>query len=127
MTMAERRLLAGLLFGAGILISFSAAFAQTKNLRKISVGVPAISMGNMIIFFTKEAKIFEKYGLDADVVVVNGSGIASKALIGGSVAISPIATPTAMTAVLAGSDMVILAHTITGVVQFLMVRPAIKR
>src|SRR5439155_12338646 len=57
----------------------------------------------------------------------NGSGIASKALISGSVEISPIATPTAMTAVLAGSDMVILAHTMPGVVQSLMVRSDIKR
>ncbi len=125
--MAERRLLTGLLFSTLIFFSFSTAFAQTKNLKKISVGVPAISMGNMIIFFTKEAKIFEKYGLDADVVVVNGSGIASRALVGGSVAISPIATPTVMSAVLAGSDMVILAHTMPGVVQALMVRPEIKR
>jgi NitT/TauT family transport system substrate-binding protein len=40
---------------------------------------------------------------------------------------SPIATPTVMNAVLAGSDMVILAHTMPGVVQSLMVRPEIKR
>jgi NitT/TauT family transport system substrate-binding protein len=89
--------------------------------------VPAISMGNIIIFFAKEAKLFEKHGLDAEVVVVNGSGIASRALVAGSVAISPIATPTVMSAVLAGSDMVILAHTMPGVVQSLMVRPDIKR
>ena len=125
--MAQRRLLTGLLFLAVILISSSTAFAQAKGLKKISVGVPAISMGNMIIFFTKEAKIFEKHGLDAEVVVVNGSGIASRALVGGSVTISPIATPTVMSAVLAGSDMVILAHTMPGVVQALMVRPEIKR
>ena len=125
--MTERRLLAGLLFLAIIFISSSTGIAQTKGLKKLSVGVPAISMGNMIIFFTKEAKLFEKHGLDAEVVVVNGSGIASKALIGGSVAISPIATPTAMSAVLAGSDMVILAHTMPGVVQALMVRSEIKR
>jgi ABC-type nitrate/sulfonate/bicarbonate transport system substrate-binding protein len=84
-------------------------------------------MGNMIIFFTKEAKLFEKHGLDADVVVMQGSGIASRALVAGSVAISPIATPTVMNAVLAGSDMVILAHTMPGVVQSLVVRPEIKR
>src|ERR1041385_5477024 len=93
---------------AAFFLAPAGAFAQAKNLRKIHVGVPAVSMGNMIIFFTKEAKLFEKHGLDADVVVVNGSGIASKALISGTVEISPIATPTAITAVLAGSDMVIL-------------------
>ena len=58
---------------------------------------------------------------------MSGSGIASRALVAGSVIISPIATPTVMNAVLAGSDMVILAHTMPGVVQRLMVRPDIKR
>jgi NitT/TauT family transport system substrate-binding protein len=102
-------------------------FAQSRGLKKVQVGVPAISMGNIIIYFAKDAKIYEKYGLDVDAVAVAGSGIASKALISGSVLISPIATPTVMTAVLAGSDMVILAHTMPGVIQSLVVRPEIKR
>jgi NitT/TauT family transport system substrate-binding protein len=101
--------------------------AQSRGLKKIQVGVPAVSMGNIIIFFSKEAKIYEKHGLDAEVVVMSGSGIASRALVAGSVQISPIATPSAMNAVLAGSDMVILGHTMPGVVQALMVRPDIKR
>ena len=105
----------------------SPLFAQSKSLKKIHVGVPAISMGNMIIFFTKEAKLFEKHGLDADVVVMSGSGISSRALVGGSVEISPIATPTVMLSVVAGSDMVILAHTMPGVIQSMMVRPEIKK
>jgi ABC-type nitrate/sulfonate/bicarbonate transport system substrate-binding protein len=101
--------------------------AQTRALKKVQVGVPAISMGNIIIYFTKEAKIFEKYGLDVEPIAVAGSGIASKALISGSVQISPIATPTVISSVLAGSDMVILAHTMPGVIQYLMARPDIKR
>ena len=105
----------------------SILFAQAVRLKNIQVGVPAISMGNIIIFFTKEAKIYEKHGLDAEPVVMSGSGIASRALIAGSVAISPIATPAVMNAVLAGSDMVILGHTMPGVIQYLMVRPDIKR
>jgi NitT/TauT family transport system substrate-binding protein len=110
-----------------LFVSSSVLFAQSRALKKVQVGVPAISMGNIIIYFTKEAKIYEKYGLDVDPVAVAGSGIASKALISGSVLISPIATPTVMTAVLAGSDMVILAHTMPGVIQSLVVRPDIKR
>jgi NitT/TauT family transport system substrate-binding protein len=112
---------------AAVLLAPTLVFAQAKNLKKIHIGVPAVSMGNMIIFFAKEAKLFEKYGLDAEVVVMQGSGIASRALVAGSVQTAPIATPTAMLAALAGSDMVILAHTMPGVVQSLMVRPEIKR
>jgi NitT/TauT family transport system substrate-binding protein len=102
-------------------------FAQTGGLKKIHVGVPAISMGNIIIFVAKEAKLFEKHGLDAEAVVMQGSGIVSRALVAGSVAIAPVATPTVMNAALAGSDMVILSHTMPGVVQSLMVRSDIKR
>ncbi len=120
------RFLLGMLI-ASLFVSSSVLFAQSRALKKVQVGVPAISMGNIIIYFTKEAKIYEKYGLDVDPVAVAGSGIASKALISGSVLISPIATPTVMTAVLAGSDMVILAHTMPGVIQSLVVRPDIKR
>src|SRR5690349_20269704 len=115
-----------LLFLTSWILFPSALLAQTR-LRKVQVGVPAISMGNIIIYFAKEAKIFEKYGLDVEPVAVAGSGIASKALISGSVLISPIATPTVMTAVLAASDTVILAHTRPGVIQSLMLRPKSRR
>ena len=102
-------------------------FSQTKPLKKIRVGVPSVSMGNIIIFITKEGKLFEKHGLDAEVITMNGSGIASKALISGNIEISPIATPTVINANLAGSDMAILAHTMPGVIHALMVKPEIKR
>jgi NitT/TauT family transport system substrate-binding protein len=124
--MRSLRWLLTVLFFANLFVP-SPGFSQSKGLKKIHVGVPAVSMGNIIIFFTKEAKLFEKHGLDAEAVVMQGSGIASRALVAGSVAISPIATPSVMNAVLAGSDMVILGHTMPGVVQSLVVRPDIKK
>lgn len=112
---------------AGLLSIALPSPGQSQHLKKIQVGVPAVSMGNMIIFFAKEAKLFEKHGLDAEVVVMSGSGIASRALVAGSVQVSPIATPSVMNAVLAGSDMVILAHTMPGVIQALLTRREIKK
>ena len=116
----------------GIILFLSLAlpsfvFSQARPLKKIQVGVPSVSVANIIIYVTKEAKLYEKYGLDAQVIAINGSGIASKALIGGNLDISPIATPTVIAANLAGSDMAILAHTMPGVVHALMVKPEIKR
>jgi len=101
--------------------------AQTKSLKKIHVGVSAVSMGNIILYVMKEARLYEKYGLDAEVITMNGSGIASKALVSGGIDIAPIATPTVINANLAGADMQILAHTLPGVVHALMVKPEIKR
>jgi len=125
--MTCRRSFILLLFLVDFFVSTPPVFSQARSLKKIHVGVPAVSMGNIIIFFTKEAKLFEKHGIDADVVVMQGSGIASRALVAGSVVISPITTPAVISAVLAGSDMVILAHTMPGVIQSLMVRPDIKK
>ncbi len=115
-----------------LLAILALAFAQTgysqqKPLKKIRVGVPSIGVANIIIFVTKEAKLYEKHGLDAEVITIMGSGIASKALISGNIEIVPIATPTVIAANLAGSDMAILAHTMPAVVHAMMVRPDIKR
>ena len=44
------------------------ALAQSKPLKHIYIGVSSVSMGNIIIFVAKEAKLYEKYGLYADPV-----------------------------------------------------------
>ena len=114
------------LFALALIIP-GAVIAQTKPLKHIYIGVSSVSMANIIIYVTKEAKLFEKYGLYADPVAMRGSGESSKAMIGGSIQMSPIATPTVINAGLSGADLVILAHTLPGVVHALMVKPEIKR
>src|SRR5919106_852622 len=88
-------------FAVALMISLCAdvAHGQIKPPKKIRVGVPSVGMGNIITFVTKEGKLFEKYGLEAEVITAN----------------------------LAGADMAILAHTMPAVVHALMVRPDIKR
>lgn len=125
--MFRRDFCTAMLIALFVTLLSESAQGQSKPLKKIHVGVPSVSMANIIIYVTKEAKLYEKYGLDAQVVAMNGSGIASKALIGGNLEISPIATPTVIAADLAGADMTILAHTMPGVVHALMVKPEIKR
>ena len=110
-----------------LLAVMNPAFGQSKALKKVRVGVPSVGMGNIIPYVTREARLYEKYGLDAEVISVMGSGIGSKALISGNIDIIPIATPTVIAADLAGADMAILAHTMPAVVHALMVRPDIKR
>src|SRR5207248_11063897 len=72
------------------------ASAQSKPLKQISVGVSSVSMGNIIIYVTKQAKLFEKYALYADPLAMRGSGEYSKAMIGGSIQVAPIATLTVL-------------------------------
>ena len=115
-------------FFLGLVLLFSSpAFSQGRAPRKIRVGVPSISVGNIVIFVAKEARLFEKHGLEAEVILVQGSGIASNAMMSGNLDIAPVATPTVINADLLGSDLVILAHTMPSVVHALMVRPEIRR
>jgi NitT/TauT family transport system substrate-binding protein len=125
--MVRRRSTIAVVIGIACLFLTQAGYGQSKPLKKIRVGVSAVSMGNIILYITKEARLYEKYGLDAEVITMNGSGISSKALISGGIDIAPIATPTVINANLAGADMAILAHTMPAVVHAMMVRPDIKR
>ena len=125
--MNRRQSLVAICFALATLAFSTNGLGQSKPAKKIRVGVPSVGMGNIITFVVKEGKLFEKYGLEAEVITVMGSGIGSKALISGNLDVIPIATPTVIAANLAGADMAILAHTMPAVVHALMVRPEIKR
>ena len=109
-----RRMISTAVVGAAMFIFPFAVSSQSKPLKQIYVGVSSVSMGNIIIYVTKEAKLFEKYGPHADPVAMRGSGESSKAMIGGRIQVAPIATPTVINAGLSGSDLVILGHTLPG-------------
>ena len=101
--------------------------AQDKPLKKISWGVTSLSASNWIPWIAKEAKIYEKNGLDVELILVKGSGQTSTAILGGSLFAAPVALPTVMLADLGGADLVNIAHTVPGVQSKLLVREEIKR
>ena len=93
----------------------SSTLAQDKPLKKINWGVTSLSGGNWIPWIAKEAKIYEKHGLDVQLILLRGSGQTSAALLGGSIFASPVALPTVMLADLSGADLINVAHTVPGV------------
>lgn len=101
--------------------------AQDKPLKKIYWGVTSISASNWIPWLAKEAKIYEKHGLDVELVLLRGSGQTSTAILGGSLFAAPVALPTVMLADLGGADLVNVAHTVPGVQSKLLVKQEIKR
>ena len=103
------------------------ARAQEKPLRKISWGVTSLSASNWIPWVAKDAKIYERNGLDVQLVLVKGSGQTSTAILGGSLFGAPVALPTVMLADLSGADLINIAHTVPGVQSRLLVKPEIKR
>jgi NitT/TauT family transport system substrate-binding protein len=101
--------------------------AQDKPLKKITWGVTSLSASNWIPWIAKEAKIYEKNGLDVELILVKGSGQTSTAILGGSLFAAPVALPTVMLADLGGADLVNVAHTVPGVQSKLLVKAEIKR
>ncbi len=103
------------------------AFSQDRPLKKINWGVTSLSAGNWIPWIAKEAKIYDKHGLDVQLILLRGSGQTSAAILGGSIFASPVTLTTMIMADLSGADFVNVAHTVAAVATKLLVRPDIKR
>jgi NitT/TauT family transport system substrate-binding protein len=101
---------------------------DAQGLKKIIWGQTSISSSQWIPWIAKDAKLYEKYGLDVDIVYLRGgSGDTSKALVAGSIFAAPVTTATVMTADLAGADLTTIAHTVKAVQSKVIARPELKR
>jgi NitT/TauT family transport system substrate-binding protein len=101
--------------------------AQDKAPKKIRWGITSISASNWIPWIAKEARIYDKNGLDVELIFLRGSGQTSQAIISGSIYAAPVTLATVMLANLGGADLTTVAHTVPGVQSKLLVRPEIKR
>jgi NitT/TauT family transport system substrate-binding protein len=101
--------------------------AQEKPLKKIYYGVSTLSPNLWIPWLAKEAKLFEKNGLDVETVLLRGSGQTSQAMVSGSLFASSVASPAVMLANLNGADLANVAHGIAAQGSKLMVRPEIRK
>lgn len=120
----------GSLVVAGLMILLGSGIgrAQDKPLKKIIWGQTSISSSQWIPWIAKDAKLYEKNGLDVDIVYLRGgSGDTSKAMIAGSIFAAPVTTATLMTANLSGADLTTIAHTTKAVQSKIMSRPDLKR
>ena len=118
-------------FPAGFALIFVLGFgrvpAQSQPLKKINWGVTSLSASNWIPWVAKDAKIYEKNGLDVELILVKGSGQTSTSILGGSLFAAPVALPTVMLADLGGADLINIAHTVPGVQSKLLVKQDIKK
>jgi NitT/TauT family transport system substrate-binding protein len=116
-----------LVFAISVLALATQGFAQDKPLKKIYWGVSTLSPTLWIPWISKEAKIFEKNGLDVEPVLLRGSGQTSQAMLSGSLFAASVALPQVMLAVLNGADLVNVAHGIGVQGSRLMVKPEIRK
>lgn len=113
-----------LLSAITLLTLSSLAHAQTI---KLTVAYPT-TVGSMgALWVTKDAGLFEKYGLDVTLIYIAGSSRIVQSMLAREVPVAEIAIPAVVQANLAGADLVMLAGPNHKPGQKLMVKPAIKR
>jgi ABC-type nitrate/sulfonate/bicarbonate transport system substrate-binding protein len=98
--------------------------AQTT---KLKVAYPTTVGSMAVLWMTKEAKLFEKHGLEVELIYVAGSSRVVQAMLAKDIPLSEIAIPAVIQANLAGADLVMLAGPNHKPGQKLMVKPEIKR
>ena len=112
--------------GISLLLTCNAD-AQDIAIKKFRWGVTSLSASQWIPWIAKDAKLYEKYGLEAELVLLRGSGQSAQAIIGNSILGAPCTLTTVMSADLSGADLVTVAHTVAGVQSKLLVKPGIKK
>ncbi|HKY07132.1 MAG TPA: ABC transporter substrate-binding protein [Candidatus Binatia bacterium] len=120
----QKRLLAAIVF---TFLSASQGLPQDRPPKKIYWGVSTLSPTLWIPYIAKDAKLFEKNGLDVELVLLRGSGQTSQAMVAGSLFASSVALPAVMLANLNGADLVNVAHGIAAQSSKLMVKPEIRK
>jgi NitT/TauT family transport system substrate-binding protein len=101
----------------------SAAYGQTT---KLKVAYPTTVGSMAVLWVAKEARLFEKQGLEVELIYVAGSSKVVQAMLAKEIPISEIAIPAVIQANLAGADLVMLAGPNHKPGQKIMVKPEIK-
>jgi NitT/TauT family transport system substrate-binding protein len=109
-----------LLFSALASVS---AFGQ--EFRKIKIGYPAISYNQLHIWVAKDAGLFRRHGLDAEVIFFRGGQMATQALVAGDPPIVNIGT--VVQAGLQGHDLVLIASSESSYNYSVVAKPGIAR
>jgi NitT/TauT family transport system substrate-binding protein len=98
-----------------------------EGLQKLRVAYAAITAAFSIPWIAKEAGIFQRHGLDVELVYIAAGSRAVQTLVGGSIDIAAIGGPAGVDAKLAGADTVYVAIPVNRVLVFTVAAPQIQR
>src|SRR2546426_5565367 len=96
---------------ASITLVLRSGYAQDKPLKKIIWGVTSLSASQWIPWLAKETKIYQKHGLDTELVLLRGSGQSAQAIIRRSNLAQPWTLTNVISADFTRADSGTVAHT----------------
>ena len=112
----------------GVLAALLVFAAGAAAAEKINTSYISVSPGSSsIIWVAKDARIFEKHGLDATIIFISGSVRGIQAILAGEIPIGEGGGPGLASARLAGADVVAIAGNVNVLPYYLVAQPGIKR
>jgi NitT/TauT family transport system substrate-binding protein len=118
----------GFLFLALSLVPTAYAFAaDAQPLRKVRMAFTSLSSVMCPPWIAREIGIFNKHGLDVEVIATPTGVEGMNALIAGEVQFLQISGGTTASAALGGADVMVVGTTLDALVQSLMARPEIEK
>lgn len=94
--------------------------------RKLRLAFSALAYANPPFWIAHELKLFEKYGLDSELIYVSGSR-PIQAMLGGSVDVSQVGGAAAVAAIAQGAEVAILGTVFTRLTFAIHAAPQIKQ
>jgi NitT/TauT family transport system substrate-binding protein len=107
--------------------SIGSAGPAVGQVGRLNVGYSAISADQLPAWVAKEAGIFQKNGLDVQLIFFTGGSTAILALVSGDVPMTQVAGPGLVSSALAGSDAAYIAAGVTSLNYVLMGRPGVTK
>jgi ABC-type nitrate/sulfonate/bicarbonate transport system substrate-binding protein len=109
-----------------LFLLLSCAFSHpTRAADKLRIGYGAPSVAMSVLWITKEGKLFEKNGLDVEVLYLE-SALVQRALIAGNIAFGEMTGSLMSAPKLQGADLVMVASFLNHLLYRLIARPEIK-
>jgi ABC-type nitrate/sulfonate/bicarbonate transport system substrate-binding protein len=101
--------LCGLTFSVSVSEASSAESAASQPLKKVMIGYSAISPSQAPAWIAQDQGFFRKYGLDAQLLFVEGGSRTVQTLISGDVVAAQVAGSSVLQSNLQGSGVVMVA------------------
>ena len=103
-----------------------APFASAQDLTKVPFPYGPLGLNSLPWVVAKEARLFEKNGLDVDMVYVGASAVMVQSMLSGSANLAGFGGPAVVTNVLRGGDIIQVAAMAPYYTQSVMVRSDIR-
>ncbi|HEX9143398.1 MAG TPA: ABC transporter substrate-binding protein [Candidatus Binatia bacterium] len=108
-------------------LAFSQSVVAQEKLEKFRFVHLEFSGTQAAPFIAKRAKVFEKYGLDVEIIRIGGSSRVVQAMVAGEIKMAHVGASTVVEAALSGADLVIIASTVNVPTFRMMAAPYVKK